>query len=180
MFEIKDLLRAPAGYIAFKNHAPGSMSMSAFLYNYIEHFQKACTCWVHRSENLCTRVPKCAHRVQGAPLISNTAKTVTAPPPSFDVIDPLPKCPGPHACSVSLSPAQFSKNTLSVRSSDNISIENLHFRSYLIRPSLEQRRNSHLLPHGLQHVGNRLTRQSILKSDQYQGKKEGTLWMEIF
>ena len=39
-------------------------------------FEKTCTRLVHRFKNLCTRQPKCAHRLQGAPLISNTARFI--------------------------------------------------------------------------------------------------------
>ena len=50
-----------------KNGAPGHLFMCYSLYKAV-----ACTHRVHRSQNLCTRQLRCAHRVQGAPLISNT------------------------------------------------------------------------------------------------------------
>ena len=49
VFEIKVLFCAPAGCIAFKNHAPGGIIVSAFLYDHIGKLEKACTCRVHRS-----------------------------------------------------------------------------------------------------------------------------------
>ena len=41
MFEIKDLICAPAGCIALKTHAPGCVSMSSFIYNYIKKCGKS-------------------------------------------------------------------------------------------------------------------------------------------
>ena len=55
--------------MCIKNHAPGTISMGSFLYKYIKKFGKPCTCRMYVLQNLCTRPPKCAHQVQGAPLI---------------------------------------------------------------------------------------------------------------
>ena len=52
MFEIKDLFCAHTGCIAYKKYAPCCTSMSPLLYNHIENLEKACTCRVHRSQNL--------------------------------------------------------------------------------------------------------------------------------
>ena len=72
VLEIKDLFCALIGCMSRKTHAPGSISMCSFLYKHIENLEKACTRWVHRFQNMCTQPPKRAHRVEGAPLISNT------------------------------------------------------------------------------------------------------------
>ena len=69
VLEIKDLFCAHAGSMYTKSHAPGSMSVSSFQYKYINKLGKACTCRVHRLENVSTGPLNCAHQVQGAPLI---------------------------------------------------------------------------------------------------------------
>ena len=58
-------------------HTPGAheakiVHVCSPLYKGINILEYACTHRVHRFENMCTRQPKCAHRSQGAPLISNT------------------------------------------------------------------------------------------------------------
>ena len=72
VFEIKDFFYAPTGCTGKENRAPGYLFMCTFLYKGIHTVEKTCTLRMHRRSNLCTRQPKCAHRVQGAPLISNT------------------------------------------------------------------------------------------------------------
>ena len=72
VLEIKVWFSAHAGCTGSQNCAPGSLSVCSPLYKGINMLENACTHRVHRFENLCTRQPKCVHRVQGAPLISNT------------------------------------------------------------------------------------------------------------
>ena len=50
--------------------------MCCSLYKPVKNLGKSCTHRVHRCQNVCTRQPKCAHRVQGAPLISNTVASM--------------------------------------------------------------------------------------------------------
>ena len=75
MSKIKVLFCAHARFTGSQNRAPGSLSVCSPLYKGINILENACSHRVHRFENLCTRQPKCAHSVQGAPLfeaISNT------------------------------------------------------------------------------------------------------------
>ena len=73
VFEIKVLFCAPAGCKDPKNGAPDNLFMCYSLYKPIQKLRKSCTHPVHRFRNPFTCQPKCAHRVQGAPLILNTA-----------------------------------------------------------------------------------------------------------
>ena len=77
VLEMKVLCCAPAGCKDSENGAPSHLSMCYSLYKPILNLEKPCTHRVHRCQDLCTRQLKCAHRVQGAPLISNTASTHT-------------------------------------------------------------------------------------------------------
>ena len=70
VFEIRVLFCTPAACKVLKNGASGHMIMCFSLYKPIQKLGKACTHRVHRFQNLCTRQPKCARRVQGATLIS--------------------------------------------------------------------------------------------------------------
>ena len=72
VFKSKVLYNAPARCKDPKECAPGHLFICYSQYKPIKKLEKACTHRVHRFQNPCTRQPKCAHRLQGAPLISNT------------------------------------------------------------------------------------------------------------
>ena len=72
VFQTKVLFCAHPGCTGSQNRASGSWSMCSPLHKGIDILENVCTHRVHRFENLCTRQQECAHRVQGAPLISKT------------------------------------------------------------------------------------------------------------
>ena len=75
MFEIKHLFCAHIWCRGAQNRAPNGISVCAGIYNVYKYSEILCTQRVHMYQNVCTRQQNCAHRVQGAPLISNTVWT---------------------------------------------------------------------------------------------------------
>ena len=72
VFEIKHLFCAHIGCRGTHNPAPGDIYVCTGIYNVLKYSEIRCTHRVHMLYNVCTRQTNCAHRVQDAPLISNT------------------------------------------------------------------------------------------------------------
>ena len=83
MFEIQDLSCSPTGCIGFEKHAPGSVSMGPFLYDYVDNLKKKSMHLpgvqvitpLHPATKMCTPVAGCTLNFEHCRLIKKKRLT---------------------------------------------------------------------------------------------------------